>query len=135
MSTITPQVRIQIQTFLQSLPEHVDFSELRDVISKEITKEKTKRVCFCVLCENDVDKLMKITRSFKPYNLRTQIKDGALQIEPSVFDGFVCDNHAREYKLDKLIERMRAAKKVTSNNWQLKHEQKRIASLEKGGSK
>lgn len=114
MSTITPEIRLQIQAFLKTIPNSVDTTELRNTMSKLITEEKKSRSLFCVMCETDIDKLSTITHKFKPLNLRSQIKAGFIQIEPHVFDGFVCDKHAKEYNILESIDKYQK-EKIRSN--------------------
>jgi len=97
MSTITPEIRLQIQSFLKTIPDSVDTTELRNTMSKLITAEKQSRSFFCVMCETDIDKLYTTKGKFKPLNLRNQIKSRYIQMEPHVFDGFVCEQHSKEY--------------------------------------
>lgn len=118
MSTITPEIRLQIQTFLKTIPDSVNTTELRNTMSKLITEEKKSRASFCVMCETDIDKLSVVTHKFKPFNLRNQIKSGFIQIEPHVFEGFVCEKHAKEYNIAESIDKYQKEKARAHEQYQ-----------------
>lgn len=91
-------------TFLQSLPD-IDWNEYRNVISKLITQEKTRRLSFCIICITDIDELERRNRHGRMTNIkmRRQILSGELKCSPKILHEFVCKTHWDEYNLPGLI--------------------------------